>query len=104
MNASFLTSDSQVLTSSWSDGTAGPLAFTVPEGKLSAEAIKQFNEKHAGRAMVLTSGTSSHFMTGDTLVQVYEQLYSPALALQRAKTLKLNLLRAPSHWLTWKLP
>ena len=35
--------------------------------------------------MVFSSTTDSHFMTGETLCMVYEQLYSPALALQRKR-------------------
>lgn len=78
---------SQVLTSSWSDGSAGPVAFCVPEGAVKGDEILAFNRAHAGKYMLLTSGGKSHFMTADTLLQVFEQLYSPALALQRAKYL-----------------
>ena len=37
--------------------------------------------------MIITSGGGSHFMTAQTLVQVLEQLVSPALELQRARPL-----------------
>ena len=63
----------------------GPLAFTVPEGAMKQSDIACFNEEYAGRAMILTSGSNSHFMCSDTLCQVYEQLLSPALEIQRAR-------------------
>lgn len=75
-----------MLTSSWSDGSAGPIAFTIPEGCAKQSDIVRFNEAYAGKAMILTSGTNSHFMTAQTLIQVLEQLVSPALEIQRART------------------
>ncbi|CAK9114704.1 Uncharacterized protein (Fragment), partial [Durusdinium trenchii] len=74
-----------VLTSSWSDGTPGPIAFCCPDGALSVSEIQEFNASHVASAMVVPSGTNSHFMTSDTLLQVWEQLYSPALAKQRSR-------------------
>ena len=61
------------------------MAFCIPEGGVKGEEILAFNRAHMGKYMLLTSGGKSHFMTADTLLQVFEQLYSPALALQRAK-------------------
>ena len=75
----------QVLTSSWSDGSCGPIAFTVPEGAMKPDEIVSFNSEHSGEAMVLTSGSNTHFMCSDTLLQVYEQLLSPALEQQRGR-------------------
>ena len=72
-----------VLTTSWSDGTRGPLAFCVPDGKITPEEQRAWNVAHKGRSYVLTSGTRSHFMTADTLLQLFEQLFSPALQQQR---------------------
>ncbi len=77
----------EVLTSTWSDGRGGPLAFCVPEGRISASEIHQFNCQHVGVAYVLTSGTASHFMCAETLATVYEQPYSPALRVQRERYL-----------------
>lgn len=79
----------EVLTSSWSDGTPGPIAFCCPDGALSVSEIQEFNASHVASAMVVPSGTNSHFMTSDTLLQVWEQLYSPALAKQRSRSLSL---------------
>ena len=74
-----------VLTTSWSDGSRGPLAFCVPDGKVSPEAQAAWNVAHKGKSYILTSGSGTHFMTADTLLQLYDQLFSPAVELQRAK-------------------
>ena len=73
------------VTTSWSDGTAGPIAFCVPEGRISAEEMAKFNKEHRGRSYVLSSGSKTHFLTADTLLILYEQLFSPALVLQRQR-------------------
>ena len=75
----------QAMTSSWSDGTAGPIAFCIPDGRMPQELITKFNMDNVGESFVFTSGSSSHFMTADTLDQVFEQLFSPALAKQRKR-------------------
>ena len=80
-----LTKHSKVLTTSWSDGTGGPLAFCLPEGTMSQEAVVRWNAQHLGRAMIVFSGTNSHFMSANVLLEVFEQLISPALRLQRAR-------------------
>ncbi|CAK9082833.1 unnamed protein product [Durusdinium trenchii] len=74
-----------VLTTSWSDGTPGPIAFCVAEGHISGQDIVDYNLKNYGRSMVVTSGGSSHFMTGETMMIMMEQLISPALKLQRER-------------------
>lgn len=55
---------------------------------MTAQEIQKWNQEHEGISMVLSSGGKSHFMCADTLLQVYEQLYSGALARQRAKPLE----------------
>lgn len=80
----------QVLTSTWSDGQPGPLAYCVPEGRLTHEKISSYNQAHKGTSMIVTSGTKSHFMSAETLNIIMEQLYSPAFARQRAKHLGFN--------------
>lgn len=79
----------QVLTSSWSDGSHGPLAFCCPEGYISPKDMAAFNEEFRGQYLLLSSESRTHFMTSQTLLQVFEQLYSPALAAQRKKFLAL---------------
>ena len=70
------------LTSSWSDGSAGPIVFCIPEGRMTAAQMHEWNSSHVGSSYVLSSGSRTHFMTADTLLQVFEQVYSPALEKQ----------------------
>ena len=81
----------QVLTSSFSDGAPGPVAFCLPEGKISPQEALAFNRANHGRAYVLTSGTDSHFMTGEVLAVLLDQLISPALEKQRLKILECSI-------------
>ena len=73
------------VTSSFSDGSRGPIAFCVPEGRVTADEMKAFNLANVGEAFLFTSGSTSHFMTADTLHQVFEQLFSPAIERQRER-------------------
>ncbi|CAK9114494.1 Uncharacterized protein (Fragment) [Durusdinium trenchii] len=65
--------------------SSGPIAFCVAEGHISGQDIVDYNLKNYGRSMVVTSGGSSHFMTGETMMIMMEQLISPALKLQRER-------------------
>lgn len=57
---------------------------------MDAQSIKLWNDAHHGTSLILTSGSKTHFMTSQTLLQVYEQLISPAVQLQRAKHFVLS--------------
>jgi len=50
---------------------------------MSAKDIAKYNADHYGTSMVLTSGSSTHFMSGETWMILLEQLISPALKMQR---------------------
>lgn len=77
----------EVFTTSWSNGVAGPLGFCIPESAMTAEEMRSFNVEFAGRAMVCTSGSNTHFMRGETLIEMMEQMISPALTIQRERLL-----------------
>ena len=86
-----------VVTSSFSSGTAGPLAICVPDGWMKPALLDEFNRKWIGQAMVFSSQTESHFMTQETFLVYLHQLVTPALSRQRAhlgvpKTTKALLL------------
>ena len=81
----------QALTSSWSDGTAGPIAFCLPEGKISPQDAAAYNRENRGRSFVMTSGTESHFMSGEVLAVMMDQLISPAMEKQRQKNLECDI-------------
>lgn len=75
----------EVLTSSWSTGEPGPIAYCVSEGMLKAEAIQEYNLKNHGKSMIVSSGSNTHFMDGMVFINILEQLYSPAFAIQRSR-------------------
>ncbi|CAK9086713.1 unnamed protein product [Durusdinium trenchii] len=74
-----------VLTSSWSDGRPGPVAFCVAEGKLRPADIQKWNAEHVGSSLIISSQTPTHFMNAESLIVVLEQLYSPAFEAQRKR-------------------
>lgn len=47
--------------------------------------IVSWNKSHVGRAMIVTSGASSHFMSANVLLEIFEQMISPAFHLQRSR-------------------
>ena len=71
------------VTSTWADGTPGPLVFFFSEGSFSAKAIAAINKKFRGKAWASTTGRVTHFMCAATTDQMYEECYGIALALQR---------------------
>lgn len=52
---------------------------------MSQEDMIRFNDAHIGEALVVTSGSATHFTTADVVLHIYEQLYSVALAKQRKR-------------------
>lgn len=52
-----------VITSSWSDGSSGPLGFCLPTSLLPHKVVETFNKNHKGISYAFPSGTKSHFMT-----------------------------------------
>ncbi len=73
----------EALTSSWSTGEPGPIAYCVAEGMVSPEDIQKYNAENQGRSMIVSSGSGTHFMNSETFAVVLEQLYSAAFQLQR---------------------
>jgi len=61
-------------TSTWSDGTAGPLLSVWQEGAIPQAVVAQANKEFAGRMLVIVTRTDSHFMTGESTVQYFEEL------------------------------
>eukprot|EP00438_Fugacium_kawagutii_P029399 Skav223380 [mRNA] locus=scaffold2634:201140:209818:- [translate_table: standard] len=74
-----------VMTSSWGDCSPGPLGLCIPEGMVSADDIRKFNDAHRGEAWAVASQSKSHFMTGTLWTQMLYELYTPAYDRQRSK-------------------
>lgn len=54
---------------------------------MASKDIDDFNSQFFGVAMIVRSGTKTHFMSADVWLQMLEQMISPALKLQRLKQL-----------------
>ena len=50
------------VTSSWSDGTAGPLGLCIPRGMMSDAEIQSFNANHRGRDALLSARSFEHII------------------------------------------
>lgn len=83
----------EALTSSWSNGVAGPICFCLAEGSAPAAKVREWNCQHVGEAMIIFSGTNSHFMSASSLLEVLDQCYSVALEKQRQRILGLCYLQ-----------
>ena len=57
---------------------------------MAAQAIRTWNAAHVGVGYIVSSGTSSHFMSAESLLEVMDQCYSAAIKLQREKRLGCN--------------
>lgn len=73
------------VTTSWSDGSAGPLGICYPVGMFGEAQVSQFNEAHRGEALLFSSEKRSHFMSGEQYVLLLKDLLTQAFAQQRAK-------------------
>ena len=69
----------------WYDATRGPLTLSVPDAMLSHKYITTFNQKYEGRAYIVKSGGKSHFMSGETTVETWRNLFMPAYKVQRKR-------------------
>lgn len=52
--------------------------------------MQEFNLAHQGKAYVLSSQSGTHFMNGEVLSIMQEQLWSQAFHLQRAKPTNIS--------------
>ena len=55
----------------------------VPDGQLSEDTMRRYNEDYRGILYVTTGGSSSRFLTADTANEMLSELYGPAFEAQR---------------------
>ena len=72
-----------VVTSTWADGTHGPIGFSVPPGTLPEAFVQKANASHWGRCHIVVSRSETHFMCADTTIELWNNLYGPAFVLRR---------------------
>ena len=71
--------------STWGDGTPGPVAFSVPYQGMPGQLMTDLNARFKGKALFLMSGTDSHMMNAETVLQLYQELYSDGFKSQRLR-------------------
>ena len=74
-----------VVTSVWADGTRGAMFINVVAGKYKQEKMNEFNDQHIGRCYINVSEVDTHFMTSESTLVMFENLFVDAFRLQRAK-------------------
>lgn len=76
-----------VVTSTWADGTPGPVGISIKPGFLGQRDISAFNKLHIGKYYIMesTCESATHFMNADTTVELIEKLIGPATMIQRRK-------------------
>ena len=73
------------MTSTWSDGTRGPLSICCPEGFLKEEVMEQMNKQFEGELFLFSSEGRGHFMHAGTFLSLLRGCLSTAFDKQRAK-------------------
>lgn len=73
------------VTSSWSDGSPGPLGLCYAAGTIPKDQADEFNRRHKGQCLLFCSERKTHFMCAETWLILLQQLYTYAFALQRQK-------------------
>ena len=71
------------VTSTWSDGTRGPLALCYAPCSLKQADVDSFNREFSGECFLFSSETKSHFMTGQTLLTLMHGILTDAFQLKR---------------------
>ena len=74
-----------LVTSTWADGSKGPLVHVFPEGAITQKVRDKYNNRYAGRHYIMCSGGPSHFMTANSTIIMYNEAFKPAVRVQRAK-------------------
>ena len=67
----------------WGDGTAGPVAFSMPSGGISGSLRADINHKYPGQVYIIMNNGPSHMMNSESILELYEKLYTPAFKLKR---------------------
>lgn len=73
-----------VTTSTWSDGTLGPLILLFSEGTIAPSIVDQWNaENDPSEICVLITRKESHFADAALTVEMYSKAFTPAFRKKR---------------------
>lgn len=75
------------VTSTWADGTAGPLMLSFKAGDVSMKAVRAINDnpENAGVIHIYVTKTDSHFMCSDATHYYFNNVLAPASWLHLVK-------------------
>ena len=76
----------------WGDGTHGPVLLSFAEGGISQNLASRINQTHKGQVYVIINKSCSHMMTGESLADMYDSLFTDAFKIKRSQ-----LGVGPSH-------
>lgn len=71
------------VTSTWSDGTAGPLGLCFAANAFAQKDVDRFNKEHEGEAFMFSSESHTHFMSGNTFQTLLHGLLTAGYAKKR---------------------
>eukprot|EP00435_Cladocopium_sp_Y103_P023018 s1373_g5.t1 len=63
-----------VVTSLWASGECGPLCIVLPLGFLNDEELGMLQQKYAPDVYFISSKSTSHFMTAETVVTYFDEI------------------------------
>ena len=72
-----------LVTSLWASGECGPLCVVLPTGFLADEELSILQQKYAPDVYFISSKSSSHFMTAETVVNYFDDVLADAFARRR---------------------
>jgi len=72
-----------VVTSLWASGECGPLCIVLPLGFLSDGDLGTLQQKYSPDVYFISSKSTSHFMTADTVVTYFDDVLADAFARRR---------------------
>ena len=70
-------------TSTWADGTAGPLAMSFKHGACPVSLAERVNSSWKGLYRIMFSGADSHMFTAESTLEMFETLFTDAFRIKR---------------------
>ena len=89
------------VTSVWGNGARGPFLICAPEGVIPQAIADRINKEYKGRVLIISSRTeATHFMSSETVLDMFEGLFTPAYKLQREACGMMDTSKYPGGMLT----
>jgi hypothetical protein len=72
-----------ITTSTWADGSPGPICCQFSPGTVPNAFLKEFNKKWQGQVLLLESRTDSHFFNAESTLKYWHDLLTFAFRRKR---------------------